>query len=148
MSPQREWKTDGEIRTIFREESEKLFDRLVDGAQASINTSLLLHGDPSIGIKGFVPEMQERIAALEAKQNTLETTTSFHHTENVIRLERLEAGQGRMSRCMQMIFSKLTPVASNWKAITGVATAFGASSFLPQHWVKRGALWIWHYIGN
>ena len=123
MSPHREWLNEKELEgwlapkldqlserrredhTAFRDEvrgdlaeHKVLLDKIADGAQASLYSATLLHGNPSIGLKGFIPEVQERLKALEDGAQADRETNKGRHDENCGRLEKLEAGQGRIRR--------------------------------------------------
>ena len=108
MAAPREWLTRDEIQNEARKlveaalfqqnaiftEFKVLLAKIADGAQAQILSSTILHGNPTLGLKGAIPDLQERVMHLEASQ-------AKNHAENqqvYPRLERIEANQGRMKR--------------------------------------------------
>lgn len=162
----REGLSEGEVREVrgiaydVLSEIQRKFDdkmeRLVDGAQASINTALLLHGDAALQIKGAIPELRDGLAALEHDVRALQSTTDTQHRENSDRLEaleagqkQLEAGQYRTRRALVAVFRWVTKKDDDGRTTTSRlavlwAVVLGGVHQTVMHVpvLKRWALWL------
>lgn len=149
---EREWLTQGEVKAVIHEvmnsELRDTLDKLRDGAQASINTALLLHGDPSIGVKGALPDMQEQIGAVKTEVHHLRETTSRQHSDNIKRLDALEESDRRrkwLRRTAKSIFEfaskKNSRLTVMWGSIALAAHWIIANVFGLNIW-KRVLQWL------
>jgi hypothetical protein len=127
----RDWR-EGEIRDIARQvqtdalaQIQKDFEKLRDGAQASINTALLLHGDESLNIRGAIPEMRERMLALEEQLVVI--------PEMQRDIEALKARTGRIGRWTKATYRFLTSADSEgkptWRRLIALGGGFGALGY-------------------
>lgn len=124
-----------EVRDLIHEETDDKIDKLLDGAQASIYTATLLNGDPALGIRGFIPDVQERLKALEAGAATDRITIESRHTETSGRLDKLEEGQHKIRKSLSAFCSMLFMTEDgklDWKKISAVFVA--ASGILHFVW--------------
>jgi hypothetical protein len=145
--------SEGDIKDLARQAAEDVLrghlttlDRLADGAQASINTALLLHGDSDLGIKGAIPEIRDRLALLEDKIGIVALLEE--------KVDELRAHQGRMMRACKRAWSLILaadeegkPAIRRLVALSGVfgGIGYGLNWFLShlqmaKEWLAR---WIW-----
>lgn len=147
-----DWR-EGEIRDLARQAAAEVLkdhllqlDKLADGAQASLNTAILLHGDPAWGIRGAVPEIKERLTALEVRVDDIPALRK--------EIEELKAKQGRILRGCKRAFRILLVVDEDGKPalkrLVALAGAAGGAGYFvnwtlshlqaARAWLVR---WIW-----
>lgn len=143
----REWLTEREIKSVINDEVKQTLEKLVDGAQASINTATILHGSPELGMKGVLPDIQERLAHLEEGQQHDRDLNEQRHTENTKRLGVLEENQHRIKRCIVWATGRVSVIRSEWKMVAAFLSAAGITASAPAAlaWAKRVAL---HLLGK
>lgn len=99
-----------EMRDALNDNSEAIrkqnivLDKIADGAQAQILSANILHGNASLGLKGFIPDMTERMSAVEAELHSQATAIDERHAETSGRLDKIEANQGKLKRCMDAVY--------------------------------------------
>ena len=112
-------------------------NKAADGAQAQIFSAAILHGDARLGLRGFVPEMRERMEAVESQQRSLQEAHSAEaqrnvdrekkndtrHVQNLRRFRMIETSSQRMRRILLNFWKWCTAEKdeSNWsrKRIAG-----------------------------
>lgn len=176
--PAREWLSEGEIRSIAHDEIrdavmlqtdilndfKKLLDKIADGAQAQIFSATILHGNREMGVKGAIPEMQERLAQLEeellqVKASQKENSNANEHRfeQTTARLDSIEDNQNRTRRAVKAAcrWAITNPDGTaDWKRMAGIAGACGlafriAGSHMPTWLEIRHALaWLAELAGD
>lgn len=146
MGEMREYLTAGEIDARIddrmRPELNRINDKLDnigdvsrDGAQAAILSANLLHGNPAMGLKGALPDIQERLSHVE---DTVE-----EHSDKLAMLLRDHRKFRRWGMTALRILLTKTEgddsKPSAWK-IGVFAGSVGALS----HWAWTGCLIAWH----
>lgn len=141
-----------EVRTSLRKQDEDaakqyaVLDTLRDGAQAALLTATILHGNPEFGIKGALPDIQERLSGLESKVSLIQNTGDTRHEANTERLDVLEQNQHRLRRTTSSIWKFLVKdkdgVSYTRAMLTSAVT--GGGGYLVAHfgWIKRLFGWI------
>ncbi len=143
----REWRTEGETRQICREEMSEIMEKLVDGAQAAMNTATILHGNPSLGIKGALPDIQDRLQHLEEARVADQVISAANHASNTKRLQTLEDNQGWMRTAMSNGFAWISKFAGQLDTIWKVA--FAATGGVAVHACWETIMkWIRHLVGG
>lgn len=118
MEPQRDFDRRNEIIAIAQgivdsaierqnrtlERFEALLDKIADGAQAQLLSSILLHGDVGMGLEGAIPNLQRRMTGVEGKLEESLEVGDVRHSQNLIRLERVEQNQHRLKRWITALF--------------------------------------------
>jgi hypothetical protein len=170
----REWKTEQEIIGIVHQEMRDALkdqnlilnrfgvslDKIADAAQAQMASSIILHGDPRLGIKGAIPDLLERVGKLEESVEGLGDSDVKHearivamHTQNTARFDTLEANQYRISRSIKKVAGALfmNPDGVDYKRIAALFTAIGIAvhylfSYLSWTHIKLvvSKIRIWH----
>ena len=150
MATQREWLTRDEVQNEARKVVEaafahqntmlaefkvvldKIADKVTDGAQASILSAAILHGDPAVGLKGAIPDLRERVMGLEI----LQAVHLEEHRQIYPRLERIEANQGKMKRWLAEIL-RWSLKSDNGKFTTGKILAMGTALGTALHYAVQ-----------
>lgn len=174
----REWLTRDEVKGVISDESkgwraevrdfqnkqEVLADKLLDGAQAAIYSATILHGDPSLGIEGAIPNIQSRLKALEARADAQDDKIEDHHKENRadaasmrLEVEDVKKSQHKMIRFLSLItraFFLDDKGNPEWKRIWAMILAAGGALHL-LFWpgqsfssAKKLVLFLNHMMGN
>jgi hypothetical protein len=150
LSTEREWLTEREIKSVVHGEMRDEFGRLEnslekirDGAQASIYSATILHGNPEIGLKGAIPDIQERLEAVEEREKARDSMYLGWHDSNTGRLDKLEIGQHRIRKFVGACFRFATTKQGeepedgksklSWWRIATLAGAFGST----WHWLAE-----------
>ena len=184
----REWKTEGEIRAMLYEEhnksrallyeeqnkwreemrahldkQDKLGDKLIDGAQASLYTATVLMGDPSLGIQGALPELREQMASLETRVIRLderadrtEDIVERHHKDNTDEIKEMKRNQHRMLKFVTDVSASffIEEGKVNWKKVGGAVVGIGGAlhvTFWPSQTaagIRKIAFAVMHAMGN
>lgn len=160
----REWLTRGEVKDVIHgemrdalaqqnemlEKQNKILDKIADGAQAQMLSATILHGSPEIGLKGVLPDLRERVEAVETQIDTLTRMGDERDTAMTVRLERLEANQNRIWRGLRKICEW---IATNddghvsYRRVVTVATAIGALVHMAlTHWSWVALRDLWHKL--
>ena len=143
----REWRTEGETKQICRELMSEVMEKLVDGAQAAMNTATILHGNPSLGIKGALPDIQDRLQHLEEARLADQVISAANHESNTKRLQTLEDNQGWMRSAMSNGFAWISKFAGQmdtiWKLV-GAVTG-GVAIHAGWEWLTKS---IRHFGGR
>ena len=171
MSPGRDWLNREETRALINDESKEwrkevrdyqneaklqvkeaaidqaeINGRLLDGAQASLFSAALLTGDESHGLTGFIPQVNDRLTAIEAAGRATDIMVDAHHLENSTRLQNLESGQHKIRRMLIWLRAVAPELNTGWKSVIGLTTLMGINASWPA--VKRIALGLFHALGK
>lgn len=150
------WKTEQEIRGIVHEivnettrdwheevrnslqAQNGILEKIADGAQASILSANILHGNKDLGIPGAIPEFRERLATLESGQRGDRITVELHHANNSLRMDNLdvrllavETAQNRFSRRARTLLDWLLHDEKRAKVLIAIFSAF--AFFAAEH---------------
>lgn len=120
------------------ERFETILNKVAEGSQAQLFSATILHGNDSIGLKGAIPDMQQRLGILEKNDQDDRETANERYATSIARLDQLEDGRHKFKRWTTAFFrwmihaeDKATP---DWKRIIGFATAIGTgASFVYTH---------------
>lgn len=153
---EREWLTIGEVKHVVHDELHRqiglqndilesvkvTLDKIADGAQAQMQSALILHGDPGSGLKGVLPDIQERLDALEVDMRDVRTDTDRRHAQTSGRLDNIELNQNRIWRSVKKLCEWVTTTdngAPNYKRMLALGTAMGAGMHLASAHLPRWA---------
>jgi hypothetical protein len=127
---------------------------IADGAQASILSATILHGDAALGLKGAIPDLQQRMGTMETRQVGREALDDSRYAQNAERLEKLERGQHRIRRsalaCVRFVAQKQGGNEGEEKRSTAwsrIALAFAALSW-GWKWLKWAGMVTAHHAAR
>ena len=110
----RQWLTEGEIKSVVHgemrdalKEQNVLLDKIADGAQAAILSATILHGDPAVGLKGAIPDLQDRMSTVERELREAKRITEEHHSANINRFEAVETSQDEIKAAQHPLRAKV-----------------------------------------
>jgi hypothetical protein len=120
-------------------------DKIADSAQAQLLSNVILHGSPQMGLKGAIPDLQDRMAQLETRAERTEKIGDERHTANSGRLDALERGQHRIRRGIVNLYTWLISKSDDGKTGWTKLIAFGGGMGLVISWIV-GHLPSWHAV--
>lgn len=131
--------------TEMLEKQNKILDKIADGAQAQMLSATILHGSPAIGLKGVLPDLQERVGVIETDVVELRRVGEERFGLMTSQLERLEANQNRIWRGIRRLCEWISTSSDgqvDYKRMIAMATFIGALvHMLLTHWPGWRAVW-------
>lgn len=112
---------------LFSERISEQQDRLFDGAQASILSANILHGNVELGLPGFVPTMTANMEKLDGRVSFLEKEIA-----DIKKVDKERWDKMNEPTFWERCFSHVRPmikVLVDWKSVTA-----------------GGLLWLAHYV--
>jgi hypothetical protein len=147
-----------EVLEAVEEKFDSKMALLRDGAQAALNTSWQLTGDPRFGVEGFIPmsnrrfnDIEERLKQIDQRQDKKETDDAERRKVDDERFEEIRERQEYIKRAIEAVWRVLKPIVvlmgkiADWKVwfLLFVAAVIKWVPYPPLH---RLFMWLQHLL--